>query len=194
MDASREPRGARRLQAYGPGAATAATGRRAAPLPSCAENLMRRLIVTILLLLPAASSLAARPDDELRRSAESIVSALQESWNARDAQRWSESFAEKHDYVAIGGMLLAELTPQQNATGHTALWNGRFREGSRIALALVSVASLAPNVAVALVRNRNDYVDRGQAKNHTSVISLVLVKEAAGWRIRQFNNNLQASP
>lgn len=87
---------------------------------------MRRLIVTMLLLLSAASPLAAQPEDELRKSAESIVSALQESWNARDAQRWSESFAEKHDYVAIGGMLLAELTPQQNATGHTALWNGRF--------------------------------------------------------------------
>lgn len=155
---------------------------------------MRRRIVTVLLSLLTSSPVAAQPEDDLRRSAESIVNALEESWNAHDAQRWAESFAEKHDYVAVGGMLLTELTPQQNAMGHTALWNGRFREGSRIALALVSVAQLAPNVAIALVRNRNDYVDGGQVKNHTSVISLVLVMETAGWRIRQFNNNLQASP
>jgi uncharacterized protein (TIGR02246 family) len=101
---------------------------------------------------------------ETRRAIESIVLSLPDAWNARDAQRFAAAFSEPHDYVAVGGLLLTNLTREQTAQGHAALWKGRFGEGSKISFEIVSIEQITPDVVVAIAKNHNDFVQNGEAK------------------------------
>jgi uncharacterized protein (TIGR02246 family) len=159
------------------------------------EACLKKLIGAALLMVTFGVGVA-RSDTpaDTRRAVESVVLSLPDAWNARDAQRFAAAFSEPHDYVAVGGLLLTNLTRQQTAQGHAALWKGRFAEGSKISFEIVSIEQITPEVVVAIAKNHNDFLQNAERKSHDSILTVTLIKTEDGWRIRQFNNNLIMAP
>jgi uncharacterized protein (TIGR02246 family) len=149
--------------------------------------------VALLMLMTVASDVSGQTSAETRREVESVLKSLPDAWNSRDAERFAAAFSEPHDYVAVGGLLLTNLTRAQTAQGHEALWNGRFAGGSTISFEIVSVEQITPDVVVAIAKNHNVFMQSGESKSHDSILTVTLIKAGDRWLIRQFNNNLITS-
>jgi uncharacterized protein (TIGR02246 family) len=151
-------------------------------------------VLHLLMLMSVASGVSAETPAETRRAVESVLKSLPEAWNSRDAQRFAAAFSEPHDYVAVGGLLLTDLTRAQTAHGHEALWKGRFAGGSTIAFEIVSIEQITPDVVIAIARNHNEFMQNGEPKSLDSILTVTLIRAGDGWLIRQFNNNLITAP
>ena len=130
-----------------------------------------------------------RPPDE-QAEIEAVIQLLPTAWNTRDAQLFASAFTDPHDYIAVGGRLMLGLTREANMQAHTRLWQTLYAEGSTIRFEILSIDRPVPGVALAIVKNHNDFVASGQARSLQSILSLVLLQAEQGWRIRQFNNSL----
>lgn len=146
----------------------------------------------LLVLLPAPCLAESPPESSEVEAIRAVIQKLPDAWSRRDAAQFASAYTDPSDAVVIGGHLLTNLSRADNAKAHTRLWQTTFAEGSTITLEIVEIETLSPDVAVAVIKNRNDYVEGGQPKSLNSVITLTLVKTPEGWLIRQFNNNLVA--
>jgi uncharacterized protein (TIGR02246 family) len=158
--------------------------------PRGLENLsvMRLIMACLLVALVSVPARAEAPADA-KAAIEAVVLGLPEAWNRQNAEQFSASFTEPHDYVAVGGMFFPRLSRVGNAQAHARIWKNVFGGGSKIAFEIVSIDQVTPDVALVVVKNRNDYVENGQPASLDSILTMTLLKTADGWRIRQFNNN-----
>lgn len=124
------------------------------------------------------------------RAIEAVIQRLPEAWNKRDPQLFASAFSEPHDYVAVGGHLVLAQTRSANAQAHAWLWQTRYAEGSTIRFEILAIAGPLPGLALAIVKNYNDFITSGRPGKHESILSLTLLQAEEGWYIRQFNNNI----
>lgn len=125
--------------------------------------------------------------DEDIQAIQQLLERLVTTWNAGDAAGYAALFTPDADYITFFGANMAGRAAIEE--GHRALFTGPGR-GSRLALgAPPKTRFLRPDVAVAVsagVPSPEGGLLPG--KSRESAITLVLVREPAGWQIASFQN------
>jgi uncharacterized protein (TIGR02246 family) len=122
-----------------------------------------------------------------------ILDRLGEAWNAGDGTAFAAPFAADADFVAIRG----DHHHGRDAIGrgHQALFDTIY-SGSTVAYALRHARALADDVILVQARGVLAAPTGPLAGEHTSTITLVLVRSAqeADWQITLFHNTLVTPP
>jgi len=122
-----------------------------------------------------------------------ILDRLSEAWNAGDGAAFGEPFAADADFVAIRG----DHHHGRDAIGqgHQALFETIY-QGSTVEYGLRHAQALANGVILVLARGALTAPGGPLAGEHTSTISLVLVRpgQEADWQISLFHNTVVTPP
>jgi uncharacterized protein (TIGR02246 family) len=122
-----------------------------------------------------------------------ILEQLGDAWNAGDGGAFSEPFAADADFVAIRG----DYHRGRDAIGrgHQALFDTIYT-GSTVEFALRQARALTDGVILVHARGELKAPTGPLAGEHTSTITLVLVRpdQDADWRIAAFHNTLVTPP
>ena len=131
---------------------------------------------------PAAEGIARR-----------ILDRLGDAWNAGNGGAFGEPFAVDAEFVAIRGD--HHRGREAIGRGHQALFDTIY-QGSAVRYALLRARALADGVVLAHARGELAAPTGPPAGEHTSTITLVLVRpdRDAGWRIAAFHNTLVVPP
>ena len=126
-----------------------------------------------------------------RAALEHIVRHLEAAWNAMDGPAFASPFAADADFVNVRG----EHFRGQDAiaAGHTAIFQTIYA-GSSNRYTLEGARLLRPDVALVHVHAMLDAPQGPLAGRHGARFSMVLTKEAGGWKIAAFHNTLEAPP
>ena len=126
-----------------------------------------------------------------RQAIERIVAALESAWNAGDGDAFAAPFADDADFVNIR----AEHFRGRDtiAAGHTGIFRTIYA-GSVNRYATEAMRLLRPDVALVHVRATLDCPTGPLQGRHTSLFSMVLVRDGAEWRIATFHNTLTPPP
>lgn len=125
--------------------------------------------------------------DEDTQAIQQLLGRLVTAWNGGDAAGYAALFTPDADYITFFGAAMPGRPAIEE--GHRALFTGPGR-GSRLAWAGTPKARfLRPDVAVAVAAGTLS-PDAGPQprESRESVITLVLVREPAGWQIASFHN------
>ncbi|MBN8735532.1 MAG: SgcJ/EcaC family oxidoreductase [Xanthomonadales bacterium] len=104
-----------------------------------------------------------------------LMQRLRDAWAQGDGEAYAACFAEDSDYITYNGMHLHGR--KENAQLHRALFRGVLK-GSRIEPDTTEIYLLSDTIALVHTANRRK----------KSLQTFVLVKGAAGWLIRSFQN------
>ncbi len=126
-----------------------------------------------------------------RTAVENIVRHLEAAWNAMDGSAFGAPFAAEADFVNIRGDHFRGQAAI--AAGHTAIFRTIYA-GSTNQYTVEGARLLRPEVALVHVHAVMDAPQGPLAGRHGARFSLVLTKEADGWKIAAFHNTLEASP
>ncbi len=128
-------------------------------------------------------------DDQPEKIACGLINQLEDSWNAADGEAFGEAFTEDADFVAIRGDY--HQGREAIARGHHAIFNSIYK-GSRVAYELLQARALSDDVIIAQTRGDLSAPSGPLAGEHSSVSTLVLVRDGGEWRIAGFHNTLVA--
>jgi uncharacterized protein (TIGR02246 family) len=122
-----------------------------------------------------------------------ILEQLGQAWNAGNGGAFGQPFAADADFVAIRG----EYHHSRDAIsrGHQALFDTIYT-GSTVTYSLLQARALTESVILVHAQGQLQAPRGPLAGEHTSTISLVLVRpdQDADWRIEGFHNTLVAPP
>jgi uncharacterized protein (TIGR02246 family) len=126
------------------------------------------------------------PAEEIARR---IVAQLQTAWNAANGAVYAEPFAADADFVDIRGVHHGGR--QAIAQGHQAIFDTIY-QGSRVDYDLVAARPLTAEVILARVRAHLNAPTGPLAGQHSSTLTLVLLRSGEEWKIAAFHNTLVA--
>jgi uncharacterized protein (TIGR02246 family) len=116
-----------------------------------------------------------------------LVGRLERAWNEADGQAFGEPLAPDADFVDIRGE--HHRGREAIAAGHQAIFDSIY-EGSTVAYELTGARELSGEVilahATAVLMAPSDPL----AGEHSSMLSMVLVRGGDGWEIASFHNTL----
>jgi uncharacterized protein (TIGR02246 family) len=116
---------------------------------------------------------------------------MEEGWNAKNGTLFTEPYAEDADAVAVGGFVRKGHADIEKV--HWEMFRGAFKT-STIALKVKQLRLLRPDVALVQIDNTNK-LQRGETTHEfSSVITLVMTKEAGRWKIASFQNTITEPP
>ena len=118
-----------------------------------------------------------------------LIGRLERAWNEGDGQAFGEPFAPDADFVDIRG----EHHRSQEAivAGHQAIFDSIYK-GSSVDYELTGARELSDEVILAHATADLSAPSGPLAGEHSSVLSLVLVRGGDGWKIAAFHNTLVA--
>lgn len=131
----------------------------------------------------AAEDAAAEDDAALRAN----VRQLEEGWNAKSGALFARPFAEDADYVVINGLHIRGR--EAIGRGHQQIFETRFKN-STMSMTVKQVRFLRPDVALVHVAASLSVPETGA---WPAVITLVMLKDKAGWKITAFQNTQDTS-
>jgi uncharacterized protein (TIGR02246 family) len=132
-----------------------------------------------------AANEPAREEAAIRQ----VLQRLVDGWNGQDSEIFSSAFCPTHDYVAINGQQMLQLTRDENAKLHAQVWAVFYREGSRISMEVTQVRQLAPGVALAHATSHNVFSTDGAPHEIDGSFTMVLTRNSDGqWLIDAFQN------
>ncbi len=129
--------------------------------------------------------MSENPEDIAR----GILSRLDDAWNNADGDAFGEPFTEDADFVAIRGDY--HRTRNAIARGHQAIFDTIYK-GSAIHYELLQARALNDGVILAHARGDLNAPVGPLAGEHSSVATLVLVRDGSQWRVAGFHNTLVA--
>ena len=127
--------------------------------------------------------------EEAHDVAAELIGRLQRAWNEADGQAFGEPFAPDADFVDIRGD--HHRGQGAIAAGHQAIFDSIY-EGSSVAYELTGARELSGEVILAHAAAVLRAPSGPMAGEHSSVLSLVLVRGSEGWKIASFHNTLVA--
>ncbi|HWT02279.1 MAG TPA: SgcJ/EcaC family oxidoreductase [Pyrinomonadaceae bacterium] len=161
-------------------------------LSNCVRPLFALTVVAACSITAAAQGpqkSAPQPQDEAAISEN--VRKMEEGWNTKNGTLFAEPYAGDADGVAIGGFVVRGRDVIEKV--HWGMFRGDFKD-STIALKVKQLRFLRPDVALVQLDNTNK-LRRGEATHeYTSVITLVMTKEAGRWEIASFQNTIAEPP
>ena len=118
-----------------------------------------------------------------------LIGRLERAWNEGYGQAFGEPFASDADFVDIRG---EHYRGQQAiAAGHQVIFDSIY-EGSSVDYELTGARELSDDVILAHAAADLRAPSGPLAGEHSSVLSLVLVRGSDGWKIASFHNTLMA--
>jgi uncharacterized protein (TIGR02246 family) len=126
-------------------------------------------------------------DEQPEKIARDLLAQLEEGWNAADGEAFGNAFTEDADFVAIRGDY--HRSREAIAKGHHAIFNS-INKDSRASYELLQARALADGVILAQARSDLSAPSGPLAGEHSSVSTLVLVRDGEDWRIAGFHNTL----
>lgn len=126
-------------------------------------------------------------DDQPEKIAHEVIKQLEDSWNAADGEAFGKAFTEDADFVAIRGDY--HQGREAIAKGHHAIFNSIYKD-SRVTYELLQARALADDVILAQTRGDLSAPSGPLAGEHSSVSTLVLVRDEEGWQVTGFHNTL----
>ncbi|WP_082209847.1 SgcJ/EcaC family oxidoreductase [Fischerella sp. PCC 9605] len=121
------------------------------------------------------------------------VQKMQDGHNTRNGTLFASAFAAEHDYIVIDGTFLPNITRQDNARSHQALYDGdRSSLGGNLGevtmqLDVAKTRFLTPKLAVVHIQGQAGLTDQPD-KRAKNIISTVMQKRADDWEIVAFHN------
>jgi uncharacterized protein (TIGR02246 family) len=128
-------------------------------------------------------------DEQPEKTARDLIQRLEDSWNSADGEAFGKAFTEDADFVAIRGDY--HRSRETIAKGHHAIFNSIYKD-SRVTYELLRARALADGVILAQTRSDLNAPSGPLAGEHSSVSTLVLVRDEGEWRIAGFHNTLVA--
>jgi len=114
---------------------------------------------------------------------------LEDGWNAGDGEAFGKAFTEDADFVAIRGDY--HQGREAVAKGHEAIFDSIYKD-SQASYGLLQARALGDGIILAHARSDLSAPSGPLSGEHSSVSTLVLVREEEGWRIAGFHNTLVA--
>ena len=137
---------------------------------------------------PQAMPNVAIPTD-LRATAESLITRLQDAWNAGDGAAFGAPFAPDADFVDIRGQ---RHTGPAIAAGHQRIFDTIYA-GSMVRYTLLDARELDERVILAHVRGHLSVPAGPLAGELDALASIVVVRDGDEHRIAAFHNTLVAT-
>jgi uncharacterized protein (TIGR02246 family) len=128
-------------------------------------------------------------DEQPEKIARDLIEQLEDGWNTADGEAFGNAFTEDADFVAIRGDY--HRSREAIAKGHHAIFNSIYKD-SRASYELLRARALADGVILAQARSDLSAPSGPLAGEHSSVSTLVLVRDGKDWRIAGFHNTLVA--
>ena|SRR6185503_3957136 len=148
---------------------------------------MRLALVTLLLLsitpVPQAQHQPGADEAAIREN----VKQLEMGWNTKSGATFAKPFAQDADYVVINGMYIKGRNVIE--TAHQQIFDTIYKD-TMISLSVKQVRFLRPDVAVVHVNGHRSAPTKDL--EHDAMLTLVMTKEKAGWRIAAFQNTAVA--
>jgi uncharacterized protein (TIGR02246 family) len=116
-----------------------------------------------------------------------LVGRLGRAWNEADGQAFGEPFAPDADFVDIRGE--HHRGREAIAAGHQAIFDSIY-EGSSVGYELTGARELSGGVILAHATAVLIAPSGPLAREHSSMLSMVLVRGGDGWEIAGFHNTL----
>lgn len=126
---------------------------------------------------------AARAADEA--AVRENVRQLEAGWNAKSGALFAKPFAEDADYVVVNGLYIRGREAIDK--GHQRIFDTIYKD-SVLTLSVKQLRFLRPDVALAHVNAHMRARQAGETREHGAIITLVMVKDAGGWKIAAFQN------
>ncbi len=122
--------------------------------------------------------------------ATTILSRLQDGWNAADGARYGAPFADESDFVTVRGEHVRGA--QAIAAGHQGIFDTIYRD-STVALDVDHAQQVAAGVVVAVVSSTLDVPSGPLQGRHHARMTLTLVEDTGSWRVAALHNTLVAA-
>jgi uncharacterized protein (TIGR02246 family) len=118
---------------------------------------------------------------------------MQDAQNTKTGELFASAFAQRHDYITINGMFLANQTRQDNAHVHQRRYDestssvaGKYGE-VEVWLSVAKIRLLTPGVA--LMHIRSEYRLKSDPEKKTrNITTSVMHKQQGKWEIVAFHN------
>ena len=118
-----------------------------------------------------------------------LIGRLERAWNEADGRAFGEPFTPDADFVDIRGE--HHRGQEAIAAGHQAIFDSIY-EGSSVDYELTGARELSADVIVAHAAADLRAPSGPLAGEHSSVLSLVLVRGGDGWKVASLHNTLVA--
>ena len=129
-------------------------------------------------------------DDQPEKIAHDVIKQLEDSWNTANGEAFGEAFTEDADFIAIRGDY--HQGREAIAKGHHAIFNSIYKD-SRATYELIRARALSDGVILAQTRSDLSAPSGPLAGEHSSVSTLVLVRDEGAWQVAGFHNTLVAN-
>ena len=132
---------------------------------------------------------AARAADEA--AIRENVKSMETGWNTKSGATFAKPFADDADYVIINGMHIQGKPAIDK--GHQQIFDTIYKQTS-LALSVKRIRFLRPDVALVHVGGRMKMPEGAGFREHEAIISMVMLKDAGGWKIASFQNTQVQPP
>ena len=129
-------------------------------------------------------------DDQPEKIAHDVIKQLEDSWNTANGEAFGEAFTEDADFIAIRGDY--HQGREAIAKGHHAIFNSIYKD-SRATYELIRARALSDDVILAQTRSDLSAPSGPLAGEHSSVSTLVLVRDEGAWLVAGLHNTLVAN-
>jgi uncharacterized protein (TIGR02246 family) len=121
--------------------------------------------------------------------ATTVLTHLQDAWNASDGARYGAVFSEDSDFVTIRGEHFRGS--HVIADGHQRIFDSLY-QGSTVKLDLANAREVAPRVVLAVATSMLDAPSGPLRGRHNSRMTVVITSGEDGWRVAGLHNTLIA--
>lgn len=161
-------------------------------LKDCIRSLVALTMVAACSITAVAqgaqkSGRQARDEAAIRET----IRNIEAGWNAKNGTLFAESYTEDADAVAVGGFIRKGHDDIEKA--HWDMFRGSFKN-STIALKVKQLRFLRADVALVQVDNTNKLTRGETTHEFSSVITMVMTKEAGRWKVASFQNTIAEPP
>ncbi len=123
-----------------------------------------------------------------------VVQTMQDGHNTKNGKLFASGFAKEHDYIIIDGMFLPNITREDNARSHQALYDSDRTSslGGNLGkvgmqLNVAKIRFLTPEIAVVHIQSQS-YLKEQPDKRAKNIMTTVMQKQEGKWSIVAFHN------
>lgn len=142
-----------------------------------------------MLASATGQSVTLTTDAQDEAAIRSIVTQVQDGWNAHDGKAFAAPFAADADYVVVNGMYIKGREAIEK--GHTGIFTTIYKD-SRNTGTVKSIRFLRPDVAVVHVEWNLEV--RPGGNKYRAMNTMIMTKDSGKWSIAAFHNTPIAPP
>jgi len=139
-------------------------------------------------LITASMTVNAQSINKDEQAVRSLITTLETRWNNKNAETFSSSFADVHDYIVVNGMYFSNFTRQGNAAAHQQLFDGVYKNYN-IKLKIDKVNFLRSDLALVTAIGAGYEKGNSLPENPGIIMTVLAEKKNDSWKIISFHNH-----